>query len=667
LTTTAGPDRTGDTRLARIESLLASDPARAEREAGELLAEHPDHAMARLFQGIARRLLGNPAGAIEVLAPLSDSVPGAPLPHLQLALARRETGDREGAEQAMRRAVAAKPDFSDAWLALADLLVAKGDAAGADRAFIRYLELSAQDPRLREPAAALNENRTADAERFLRQHLQRHPTDVRAISMLADVALRHSRYDAAEALLQECLKLAPGYRAARHNYAVLLMRREKPAAALREIDRLLAGDPANANLQNLKAATLQRMGDYAQAVGIYEQILEKRPDEQGVWASLGHALRTLGRLDDAVEAYRKAAALMPEFGEAYWNLANLKTFRFTEPEIETMRAQLAKPNIAGEHRVNLNFAIGKALEDAGAFEESFRHYAEGNRLRREQLDYDAREISEYVRSCESLFTREFFEERAGYGDPSADPVFVVGLPRSGSTLVEQILSSHSAVEGTMELSHVSDIVHTLVGQAQPGTAYPGLLAGIGQSACAELGASYLERAAVQRHEGTPFFIDKTPHNFLQLGLIHLMLPNARVVDVRRQPMACGLSVFRHLFAHGQKFSYSLEDIGRYYRDYVALMAHFDSVLPGRVHRVSYEALVEDTEAEVRRLLDYCGLAFEESCLRFFDNRRAVSTPSSEQVRMPIFRDALDHWRNFEPWLGPLQSAIEASEAGAGDG
>ncbi|HEX7060830.1 MAG TPA: sulfotransferase [Woeseiaceae bacterium] len=644
--------------LARIEALLASDPALAEREAGLLLAADPGNAMARLFQGIARRLLGQPAAAIEVLEPLTQSAPQAPLPHLQLGLALREAGRKEAAAEAIRRAVAVKPDFADGWLALADLLVSMDDRQGADRAFGRYIEHSANDPGLREIAQALSENRTADAEAALRAHLQQHPTDVRATAMLAEVALRHGHYEAAERLLASCLELAPSYRQARHNYAVVLMRREKPNAALAEIDRLLIGEPDGAELKNLKAATLQRMGEYARAVEVYEDILARRPAEQNVWASLGHALRTLGRMDEAVRAYRKATTLKPDFGEAWWNLANLKTYRFSDADLEAMRAQLARAELGSDDRLGFHFALGKALEDQGRYEESFRQYAEGNRLRREKIQYDPGELSAYVAQAKALFTPDFFAARAGWGDPSDAPVFVVGLPRSGSTLVEQILASHSAVEGTMELTHIADIVRSLAEAPRGGKDYPDVLADLDASRARELGAAYLERASVQRKAGAPRFIDKTPANFLHIPLIALILPNARIVDVRRRPMACGFSIFKHLFAHGQPFAYRLEDIAAHYRDYVDLMGHFDAVLPGRVHRMAYESLVTDTETAIRRLLEFCGLPFEEACLRFFENPRAVSTPSSEQVRRPIFSEALEHWRHYAPWLDPLARELE---------
>jgi len=404
-----------------------------------------------------------------------------------------------------------------------------------------------------------------------------------------------------------------------------------------------------------------RAADYEAAISGFRQVLEMHPREPGVWSSLGHALRTVGRREECMQAYRKALALAPAFGEAAWNLANLKTYRISDTELGSMRAQLEKPDLPARDRVHFDFAIGKALEDRGAYEESFRFYAEGNRLQRQNLDYDPDDVTRHLRRCTALFTPAFFHDRAGQGAAESDPFFVVGLPRAGSTLVEQILASHSMVEGTMELPHITSIVKQLVDKAvRLGTNYPDVLASLQGHELRELGEMYLALARNQRKEEKPFFIDKLPHNFAHVGLIHLILPTAKIIDVRRHPMANGMSLYRHLFASGHPFSYSLEDIGRYYRDYVEMMVHFDTVLPGRVHRLLYESVVEDTETEVRRLLEFCGIPFEDSCLRWFRNPRAVSTPSSEQVRLPVFRDGIDRWRRFEPWLGPLEKALDRS-------
>lgn len=648
-------------KISHVERLLSSDPAAAELQAAELLAAVPGHAMLLLFQGIARRLMDNPASAIEVLTPLCQAEPDAPLPHLQLGLALQETGANESAVQSMRRAVAAKSDFSDAWLALADLLTAMADREGADQAFGMYIRHSARDPALAACAAALRENRTADAESMLRSQLEMHPTDVAALCMLADVAARHDRMSEAEGFLARCLELAPGYTWARHNHAVVLLRQNNAVAALRESDRALEDEPENPEFRKLRAAILVRLLEYEESINICEGLLSEDPNQPTVWTSLGHMLKSVGRREECVEAYREAIARAPSFGEPYWSLANLKTFKISDPELESMRAQLEKPDLGDENRTHFCFAMGKALEDRGEFAESFSHYAEGNRIRLKNNPYNVDDLSDHVKRSKALFTQAFFAERAGHGASAPDPIFVVGLPRSGSTLVEQILASHSAVEGTMELPEVAAMAKSL-NDWKTGTdvpKYPEVLADLRDDTLRELGDAYIEQTRVHRKLGTPFFIDKMPNNFAHVGLIHLILPNARIIDARRHPLACGLSVFKEHFARAQNFSYSLEDIGRYYRNYVELMAHFEAVLPGRVHRVVYETLVDDTETEVRMLLEYCGLAFEESCLRFYENKRAVSTASAEQVRTPIFRNAVDHWRHYEPWLDPLKVQLGA--------
>lgn len=645
--------------MSEIERQLGTDPERAEALAVALLVETPDHPMALLFQGMARRLSGNPIAAAEVLAPLCEQVPEAPLPHLQLGLALRESGDDTAALAALRRAVAAKPDFADAWLALAHLLTALEDADAAE-AYGSYVRHAMQNPALRAAETALRENREGDAETLLRRQLEGHPRDVVALRLLAQVAARVRRLDDAEALLEECLRLAPRYPAAREDYVSLLTRQAKPVEALREIEALLEESPGNTGLETRRAAILLQSLDYEKAAAAYTELARKRPNDAGLQASLGHCLRIIGRPDESVAAYRRAISLAPGSGEAWWNLANLKTYEVSDDDLAAMRKQLDNPALGDEDRLRFYFAAGKALEDRQQYEEAFRHYVEANRLRRRGAPYDPARLSEYVERCRALFTREFFAEREGWGSESEAPIFIVGLPRSGSTLVEQILASHSAVEGTTELPHIPVLVSELAARYGAGTVWPDCLGSLEERAFRELEEEYLERTLPWRKLGRPRFIDKQPNNFEHVALIHLMLPNARIVDVRRHPMACGLSLFRHLFARGQHFSYSLEDIGRYYADYLRLMTHFEAARPGRVHRVSYEDLVGDTEVEVRRLLEHCGLPFEDACLQFHENDRAVNTPSSEQVRSPIFREGLEQWRHFELWLGPLERALAAS-------
>jgi predicted Zn-dependent protease len=652
------PVGTVEVALAHAAKLLADNPAAAAEQAGEILKVVPDHPVAELLLGAALRCAGQAASAVATLEPLSRKRPNWAAAHYELGLALGAAGHGEGAVISLRRALKLKPELPDAWRALADHLTVIGDVAGADAAYAQQIKYSTQDPRLLQAAAALYDNRIPQAEALLRQHLKQYPTDVPAIRMFAEVAARLERYADAESLLARCLELAPSFAAARRNYATVLHRQYKDTQALEEVDRLLAVDPRDPTYRNLKAAVLGGLGRYPDSIELYAGILAEYPHQEKVWLNYGHALKTAGRQHESIAAYRKCIALAPHCGAAYWSLANLKTFTFTSGELAAMRAQLARPDLAEDDRVHFHFAAGKAFEDAQAYEPSFEHYARGNSLRRAHLGYDPERTSARVRRCREVLTPEFFEQRRNYGADAADPIFIVGLPRAGSTLLEQILASHSAVEGTMELPDLISIARKLTTDPHGNAArYPASLATLSAADCRALGEQYLRQTRVQRKSAAPFFIDKMPNNFAYVGFIQLVLPHARIIDARRHPLGCCFSVFKQHFARGQSFAYDLTDLGRYYRDYVELMSHFDNVLPGRVHRIIYETLVEDTEAEVRRLLQYCGLPFEERCLRFYENDRAVRTASSEQVRQPIFRDALEHWRHYEPWLGPLKNAL----------
>jgi tetratricopeptide (TPR) repeat protein len=425
------------------------------------------------------------------------------------------------------------------------------------------------------------------------------------------------------------------------------------------VERLLAHDPADPAYRNLMAACLGLVGENDRVITIYEALLKTYDKQPGLWLNYGHALRTVGRRADAVAAYNRCITLSPGHGEAYWSLANLKVTSFSLDDEAAMAREAARTDLSDDDRLHLHYALGKALEDRGAFSESFSHYAKGAEIRRAQSSYDSDETTAFTRRSIALFTQAFFDARAGAGSPSPAPIFIVGLPRAGSTLIEQILASHSAVEGTMELPDVNLIAKSLApADAAPHAApYPEILAGFDPGQFAALGERFLADTQIHRKLGRPFFIDKMPNNFQHVGLIHLMLPNAKIIDARRHPMGSCFSAFKQHFNQGQSFSYDLRDLALYYRDYVALMRHIDAVLPGRVHRVIYEDMVENTDREIRRLLDYCGLPFEAACLKFYDNDRAVRTVSSEQVRRPIFRDGLEQWRRFEPWLTPLEQAL----------
>ncbi len=657
--TDASSTGTLEQALNHAARLLERDPALAIEQLEEILQVAADHPAALQLLAAARSIQGDTQGALDILVPLARTQPNWGVLHFDLGVALGRAGRGQEAIDALRRAVALKPDLPQAWRALGDHLMAAGEHDAADAAYASHVRYSTNDPRLLDAAIALAENHIPVAEALLREHLKQAPTDVAAIRMFAEVAARLGRNEDALNLLARCLELAPSFHAARQNYAQVLHRSNQPEQALIEVERLLTTEPTHPGYRNLKAVVLCRIGDYEPAIDIYADLLQRYPGNPKVWMSYGHALKTAGHAERAISAYRSSLELEPSFGEVWWSLANLKTFRFSADELASMRRQLVRNDLADEDRLHLEFAVGKALEDLGEFEPSFRHYAQGNDIRRAQLHYRADDTSERVRHVHDRYTAEFFAARRGSGSPARDPIFIVGLPRSGSTLLEQILSSHSQVEGTMELPEVTSITRMLRGQGDEDSPMPyhEVLAGLDADALRALGERYLAHTRIQRKSPAPLFIDKMPNNFMHVGLIHLMLPNATIIDARRHPMACCFSGFKQHFARGQSFSYSLQDMGRYYRDYVALMAHFDQVLPGRVHRVFYERMVEDTEGEVRRLLEHCGLPFEESCLRFFENARPVRTASSEQVRQPIYREGVDHWKHYAPWLLPLETAL----------
>jgi tetratricopeptide (TPR) repeat protein len=504
-------------------------------------------------------------------------------------------------------------------------------------------------PRLIEAAIALNENRLDVAERLLKPHLKEDPFDAAAVRMLAELAARIGRWRDAENLLRRAVELAPGWTAAKANLALVLGRMGRPSEALALLDDIFEAEPDEVGHWNLKAATLGRLGDFEEAIRLYQGVLDRNPNLPRVWLSYGHMLKTVGRQADGIAAYRRAIALEPALGDAWWSLANLKTVKFDVADLAAMEEALQAPDLGDEDRFHLDFALGKAMHDSGRADEAFDHYATANPLRLKSQPYRPGEITNSVDRSIAAFTAEAFAERHG-GCEARDPIFIVGMPRAGSTLIEQILSSHSKVEGTSELPDLP----LLSSKSGP---YPkGVLEASADERRA-LGEEYLRRAGVQRRTDRPLFIDKLPNNWLYVPFIQLVLPNAKIIDARRHPLGCCLSNYRQHFARGQAFTYDLDHVGRYYADYVRLMAHVDAVLPGRVHRVIYERMVEDTEAEVRRLLDYCGLEFEPQVLEFYKTERAVRTASSEQVRRPIYREATEEWRAYESHLGPLKAAL----------
>jgi tetratricopeptide (TPR) repeat protein len=566
----------------------------------------------------------------------------------------------EPAIQAFLRAVNINPSLHASWNGLKVLFKMTGLAAESQNAAAHLETLAKLPTEVLTATGMFADGEIFPAERLVRDYLLKHGNHVEAMRLLAKIGMKLDVLDDAEFLLESALMLAPDYHAMRYDYALALLQRYKHPQALAELDRLLKIDPRNRAYKITYATACVGVGNNEEAIERYRAILAETPETPDLYLSIAHALKTLGKQDAAVENYRTAYRLKPSYGDAYWSLANLKTYRFPDEELAQMRAQEQMPGIRTEDRYHLCFAIGKALEDRAQYQDSFRYYERGNALKKAEIRFKMQPIERNALLQEAVCTREFIEARRSYGCPDPDPIFIVGLPRAGSTLLEQILASHSKVEGTSELPNILRLVSELQGR-EPESAnprYPQILANLSADDFRRHGEKYIADTRVYRR-GKPRFIDKMPNNFRHVGLIHLVLPNARIIDARREPMACCFSNFKQLFAAGQEFTYSIDDIARYYAIYERLMRHWDTVLPGKVLRIQHEDVVDDLEGNVRRILDFCGLDFEPACLEFYKTERSVRTASSEQVRRPIYKEGLDQWRCFEPWLAPLKSALGA--------
>jgi tetratricopeptide (TPR) repeat protein len=607
---------------------------------------------------VCLRYLQRVPEALEVLERLEASHPGFSRLYQERGHCYVALKDAPHAIDAYQKAVNRNPALPASWSKLAVLYRMTGAAENA-RIAASHVEVTAKlAPEVVTATGLFSDGDLVPAEKMIRAYLLKKGDDVEAMRLLAKIALELDVLDDADLLLSAVVELAPDYRAARYDYARALLKRHRHAPALEQLEILLKQEPDNRMYKTTYATTWVGLGDHEKALALYGELLVDAPRAADLHLSVAHTLKTLGRREESIAAYRMAAASRSNFGDAYWSLANLKTYRFTDVELATMIESEASASIDLADRHDMCFALGKAFEDRGDYERSFRYYERGNALRKSKSPYQAAFVEKNTEQQIRICTQEFFAARAGVGAPSRDPIFIVGLPRSGSTLLEQILASHSAVEGTMELSDIASAVVDLEGrQKDPGNPrYPAMLTALKPDAFRRLGEKYIADTRVYR-TGKPYFIDKMPNNFRHIGLIHLILPNAKIIDARRLPMACCFSNFKQLFAAGQDFTYSIEDIARYYRTYVELMAHWDAVLPGRVLRVQHEDVVDNLEANVRRILEYCGLEFEPACLEFYKTERSIRTASSEQVRQPIFREGLDQWRNFEPWLGPLRAAL----------
>jgi tetratricopeptide (TPR) repeat protein len=645
--------------VRRVRELFNNRRYAQALEAGEALAlKVPENRDVLYLIALSQRYSNKIAEALATLERLELHHPAFSRLYQERGHCHVVLKDAPRAIDAFLRGVNINPALPASWSMLEGLYRMTGNMENAGMAAAHVVTLKRLPPEVIQATGLFSDGDLAPAESIIRAFLLKHGNHVEAMRLLGRIAFKRDVLDDAELLFESLLELAPDYQAARHDYALVLLERHRHLQARLQLDKLLQIEPANRQYRTLYATTCVGLGEHERAITLYRELLADAPGAADLQLSVAHSLKTLGRQEEAIDAYRTAAAARPHFGDAYWSLANLKTYRFTDDEIARMQADESTPAAALVDRYHLCFALGKALEDRGEYPESWSYYERGNGLKRSESRYRSEVLETNTRKQREICTQSFFARRAGWGVKSPDPIFIIGLPRAGSTLLEQILASHSGVEGTQELADIPRMVMELQGREPDmlNPRYPGILEELSREDFLRMGEKYLADTRIYRTD-KPFFIDKMPNNFRHIGLIHLMLPHAKIIDARREPMACCFSNLKQLFANGQEFTYSIEDIARYYRTYLDLMDHWDQVLPGRVLRVWHEDVVDDLESNVRRMLDFCGLQFEPACVDFHKTERSVRTASSEQVRQPIFREGLDQWKHYDHWLAPLKDAL----------
>lgn len=624
----------------------------------KVLQSDPDNVEALYMSAVCYRYKRDFKPALGSLAMLKSLAPEHGRAYQEEGHTYRDMGRPNNALQSYVLACRFNPALVASWRAQHKILSDQGLERQAIQALSQAERLQELPPALVAVMDLISQGRLLKAEDICRQFLLKIPHHTEGMRLLADIGKRLGVLDDAEFLLESALKLEPDNVRVRIDYVQILRKRQKFQQALEQARQLLQEFPDNPQFQSLYGIECMQNGDYDSAQAAFDNVLEKLPGDPITLTSKGHAHKTSGNYDAAVDSYRAAIVSRPAYGEASYSLANLKVYEFGDDEIDLMLAQESDDSLPHMDRIHFCFALGKAYEDRGEFATSFKFYERGNQLKKSQSRYDAEQISADLHAQQRVCDAEFFAARENMGHTAPDPIFIVGLPRAGSTLLEQILSSHSMVDGTLELPNIPSLSQRLRRRARQDAAgkYPEILADISTEEARAFGEKFIDETQIHR-QNAAFFIDKMPNNFRHIGLIHLILPNAKIIDARRHPLACCFSGFKQLFAEGQEFTYDLRDIGQYYADYVELMDHWDDVLPGSVLRVQYEDVVADLESQVRRLLEFCGLPFEEACLNFHKTDRSVRTPSSEQVRQPIFASGLDQWRNFDPWLDPLRNAL----------
>ena len=618
------------------------------------LAEDPDHIDSLYLSAVSSRYLKNFDDSKKFIERLLTNAPDMGRAYQELGHLNRDAGDEENAIRYYRQACELNPALPASWKALYSYFKKNDNKPAADHAYMQMNTLETMPNTLLFISQILNEGKLGIAEEKCREFLKQNPTNTYAMSLLSDIADRLGYFDDAEFLLESAVKFDPDDGELRMKYAMILRKKQKFAKTMEQVNILCDQFPENLSYQAQKASEIMQNGDHKGAIDLFDEILHKNPYNFSILTSKGHAQKTLGETERAIKSYQTAYQVKQDHGEAFFSLANLKTYAFSENELNIMREQLKRVDLTLRDKAYFHFALAQGCEAIGEYDEAFFHLDSGNKIKNKQSKYSIERMDKELQAQIDICDESFFESHGNGGYETEDPIFILGLPRAGSTLIEQILASHSMIDGTLELPNILSMAQSLRGDDIYGKEgnYPKSMEHLSPEKRVEMGKKFIDDTKMHRKEA-PRFTDKMPNNFRHIGLIHLIMPNAKIIDARRYPLDCCFSMFKQLFAQGQEFTYGLAEAGSYYKSYVQLMDHWDAVLPNKILRVNNEDIIDDLEGQVSRMLDFLGLPFEESCITFYETDRSVRTASSEQVRKPINKSGMHRWKPYAQHLGPL--------------
>ena len=624
-----------------------------------ILEDHPDNIDALYLASVSSRYLKNFDDSKEYIERLMFNAPDMGRAYQELGHIYRDMGNEAKAAIHYRQACELNPALLSSWTSLYKYFVKNKNQPASEHAREQIEKLQSLPSELLYVDQIMNEGRLGIAEKKCRAFLKKNPTHTYAMSLLAEIANRLGYFDDAEFLLEKAVEFASKDGDLRMKYAAILRKKQKFAKTMEQVNILCHQYPDNHSYQALKASEIMQNGEHEEAIKLLDNILKKNPYNFSTFTSKGHAQKTLGQTDQAIKSYQAAYKVKPDHGESFFSLANLKTYSFSLDELHSMREQVKRVDLSLRDKAYFHFALAQACESIGEFDEAFFHLERGNKIKNDQSRYSIEGMDAELQAQIDVCNTPFFEELGAGGHATKEPIFILGLPRAGSTLIEQILASHSMIDGTLELPNILSIAQSLRGDDIYGKEgnYPKSMKSLTLDQRESLGKKYIDETQMHRKDA-PMFADKMPNNFRHIGLIHLIMPNAKIIDARRYPLDCCFSMFKQLFAQGQEFSYGLAEAGSYYNSYIKLMDHWDKVLPNKILRVNNEDVIDDLEGQVKRMLDYLGLPFEEECISFHKTNRSVRTASSEQVRKPVNKDGMGRWKPYAKNLKPLLESLD---------